>query len=118
MFKSSLNVFKTLKLNNFINRTFSTNYQNVKIIKDHPGIAIIQLNRPKAKNALNSDLISELNHALAEHEKDKDIGCHIVYGDEGYFAAGADIKAMKDLDYSFVYENHFLDDFGFIAKIK
>ncbi|MFL1403758.1 enoyl-CoA hydratase [Marinobacter sp. M1N3S26] len=70
-------------------------------------VGVITLNRPKALNALNSQLIEELNLALDEHERNPDIGCIVLAGSEKAFAAGADIKEMSVLEYPQIY----LDDF-------
>lgn len=70
-------------------------------------VGLITLNRPKALNALNSQLIAELDQALGEFERDPDIGCIVLTGSEKAFAAGADIKEMSVLEYPQVY----LDDF-------
>jgi enoyl-CoA hydratase/carnithine racemase len=60
---------------------------------------VIRLNRPKNLNALNSELMGELIQALKDGDKDKETRSFIVTGNEKVFAAGADIKEMKDLSY-------------------
>lgn len=75
------------------------------------GVGLITLNRPKALNALNSELINEINLALDQLEKDPDIGCIVLAGSEKAFAAGADIKEMADLRFPNIY----LDDFFHLA---
>jgi len=69
-------------------------------------VALITLNRPQALNALNAQLISELNQALGQLEADPRIGCIVLTGSAKAFAAGADIKEMAELSYPQVY----LDD--------
>ncbi|MFJ3467962.1 enoyl-CoA hydratase [Pseudomonas sp. NPDC090201] len=77
------------------------------ILKEIQGrVALITLNRPQALNALNAQLISELNHALDELESNRDIGCIVLTGSAKAFAAGADIKEMAELTYPQIY----LDD--------
>ncbi|EGH18943.1 enoyl-CoA hydratase/isomerase, partial [Pseudomonas savastanoi pv. glycinea str. race 4] len=44
--------------------------------------------RPKSLNALNAQLIDELNHALDQFEADSAIGCIVLTGSEKAFAAG------------------------------
>lgn len=70
-------------------------------------VGVITLNRPKALNALNSQLIAELNQALDDFEGNPDVGCIVLTGSEKAFAAGADIKEMSVLEYPQIY----LDDF-------
>ena len=69
-------------------------YQNL-IIDRTEKVAKITLNRPKALNALNSNVISELNIALDDLEADQNIGAIVVTGSDKAFAAGADIKEMQ-----------------------
>jgi enoyl-CoA hydratase len=59
-------------------------------------VGIVQLNRPQALNALNSDLMISLMDALEEFNDDANIGCMVITGNERAFAAGADIKQMAD----------------------
>ncbi|MGK7800365.1 enoyl-CoA hydratase-related protein, partial [Acinetobacter baumannii] len=67
------------------------------LLEKRNGVGLITLNRPQALNALNSELISEINQALDQLEKDCEIGCIVLAGSEKAFAAGADIKEMADL---------------------
>lgn len=80
-------------------------------LSEKNGVGLITLNRPKALNALNSELISEINQALDQLEKDPSIGCIVLTGSEKAFAAGADIKEMADL----TFPNIYLDDFFNLA---
>jgi enoyl-CoA hydratase len=75
------------------------NYSNI-IFETHNNIALIRLNRPHALNALNNDLIEELNHALNTCETNDLYRCSIITGSEKTFAAGADIKEMHDKSFS------------------
>jgi enoyl-CoA hydratase len=61
-----------------------------------PGIALIQLNRPKELNALNKKLMEEVRDALQQLDKDDSVRVIIITGNEKAFAAGADIKQMAD----------------------
>ena len=66
------------------------------ILTDTPvdGVGVVQLNRPKAYNALSTPLLIEVMSALREFDADDSIGCMILTGNEKAFAAGADIKEM------------------------
>ena len=70
-------------------------------------VGIIRLNRPKALNALCADLVRELGQALDTFETDPNIGCLVLTGSDKAFAAGADIKEMKEKS----YQDVFLQDF-------
>ena len=66
-------------------------------------VALIRLNRPKALNALNLQLATELTEAALGFDRDPGIGCIVVTGSEKAFAAGADIKEMQDATYAEMY---------------
>ncbi len=115
MFRSTLNLLKSKPLNKY----FSTyTYQFVKVSTPSEGVGLIQLDRPKAKNALSSGLIKDLNYALNEFENNDNIGSIVLYGEKDYFAAGADIKEMKDKTYSEVLRKNFLSDWNYITSIR
>jgi enoyl-CoA hydratase len=69
-------------------------------------VGVVTLNRPQALNALNGQLIAEINTALDGFERDSGIGCIVLTGSEKAFAAGADIKEMQGRTYPETY----LDD--------
>ena len=77
-------------------RAESEPYTHIIPSSPAPGVALITLNRPKALNALCAALISELNDALNRIESDDSVGAIVITGSERAFAAGADIKEMKD----------------------
>jgi enoyl-CoA hydratase len=66
------------------------------IVTKQDGYAIAQINRPDVLNALNMALMAELVDALETLDKDNDVRCIILTGNEKAFAAGADIKEMAD----------------------
>lgn len=82
-------------------------YQNINV--DTQGkVGVITLNRPKALNALNDQLMDELGAALKAFEKDEGIGCIVLTGSEKAFAAGADIAAMANYTYMDAYKNDYV----------
>ncbi|MEU6237717.1 enoyl-CoA hydratase [Kitasatospora sp. NPDC047058] len=66
-------------------------------------VGLITLDRPKALNALNTELMNEVVAAAAEFDRDPEIGCLVVTGSEKAFAAGADIKEMQSLEFVDAY---------------
>ncbi|MBI5929197.1 MAG: enoyl-CoA hydratase/isomerase family protein [Chloroflexi bacterium] len=71
-------------------------YENILVEKVEGGVGLIRLNRPKALNALDSVLMTELVQALGDYERDREVGCIVITGSEKAFAAGADIKEMEN----------------------
>src|SRR3954464_14406361 len=61
------------------------------------GVGTIRLDRPKM-NAINEQLHREVRAAALEAGKREDVRAVVLYGGERVFAAGADIKAMSQLD--------------------
>ncbi|NKY36956.1 enoyl-CoA hydratase [Nocardia speluncae] len=70
-------------------------------------VGLITLNRPKALNALNAQVLDDVVAALDELERDDEIGAVVITGSDRAFAAGADIKEMQPKSYM----DMFLDDY-------
>jgi enoyl-CoA hydratase len=81
-------------------------YENI-IVETRGAVGLITLNRPKAMNALNAALMAELATALDAFEDDDGVGTIVITGSDKAFAAGADIKEMKDKSFM----DAFLADF-------
>ncbi|BBZ30017.1 enoyl-CoA hydratase [Mycolicibacterium madagascariense] len=81
-------------------------------------VGTITLNRPKALNALNSQVMVELTTAAAEFDADQGIGAIVVTGNEKAFAAGADIKEMADLSFADVYASDFFATWARFAATR
>ncbi|MCF3643176.1 enoyl-CoA hydratase [Rhizobium sp. TRM95111] len=69
------------------------------IVEQRGRVGLVTLNRPKALNALNAELLGELRMALGAFESDPGIGAVVITGSEKAFAAGADIKEMQSLSF-------------------
>jgi len=80
------------------------------------GVAVIELDRPKALNALCDGLMTEVGKALDELETDQSIGAVIITGRGRAFAAGADIKEMLPLEYSQCASGNFLAHWTRVAE--
>ena len=83
-------------------------YQNIEVRTEGGKVGIVTLNRPKALNALNGELMDELGTALKAFDQDEAIGCMIITGSEKAFAAGADISAMTQRHFSDIYKEDFI----------
>ncbi|XP_020850324.1 enoyl-CoA hydratase, mitochondrial [Phascolarctos cinereus] len=81
-------------------------------------VGLVQLNRPEALNALCKGLIEELSRALMMFQKDPSIGAVVMTGTEKAFAAGADIKEIRDKTFQSCYSDNFLKDWDFLNQFK
>lgn len=72
-------------------------YENIKY-EVSEGIGYVTINRPKALNALNMDVLADLYAAFTEIEADKAVKAVIVTGEGKAFVAGADIAQMSQLN--------------------
>jgi len=81
-------------------------------------VGFIQLNRPKAFNALSDGLMKELSTALNNFDNDDKIGAIVLTGSMKAFAAGADIKEMQNLEYANTYKGRFLEHWTHINEIR
>jgi enoyl-CoA hydratase len=88
--------------------TYETIIVEIQTLASGDKIGVIKLNRPQALNALNSELVREVNDALDRFEADPQLGCTIITGSERAFAAGADIKEMLDKTYPTTYLEDFI----------
>ena len=66
-------------------------YKNIIVQLDHDRATVL-LNRPKQHNALNPELISDLNEALDELEQNEQVHFVVLAGEGRSFCAGADIS--------------------------
>ena len=94
-------------------------YDNI-LVETRGEVGLITLNRPKALNALNSELFVDLNDALDKFEADETIGCIVLTGSQKAFAAGADIKEMQPKSFIDVYTEDFIGGNGWerISRIR
>jgi enoyl-CoA hydratase len=73
----------------------AANYENI-LFALQDGVCTIKFNRPKVLNALNLELLKELEEALTRVARDQDIRVLVLTGEgEKAFVAGADIGHMK-----------------------
>jgi enoyl-CoA hydratase len=85
-------------------RAMSTSTEPLVLSSRSPNnsVAILTLNRPKALNALSSPLFDQLNAELEKADEDDSVRAIVITGSEKAFAAGADIKEMKDKECEWV----------------
>lgn len=93
-------------------------YENIIVEKKDGNVAQITLNRPKALNALCIALFNDLHKALKELDSDPSVGAIVLTGSHKAFAAGADIKEMKDRVFPDTYLTDMLSCWDQISKMK
>ncbi|XP_010787930.1 enoyl-CoA hydratase, mitochondrial [Notothenia coriiceps] len=81
-------------------------------------VGFIQLNRPKALNALCDGLMREVGQALDVFEADTEVGAIVITGSERAFAAGADIKEMQNRTFQECYGGNFLAHWNRVSTVK
>ena len=92
-------------------------FKNVNIIKNvHLGI--LQINRKDFNNALSIDISYEIIEGLKQLEKDKNIKCIAIIGNETFFSPGADIKELNILNSKSAKLKGLFNNFDKISKIK
>ncbi|MGE2715061.1 enoyl-CoA hydratase [Mycolicibacterium litorale] len=92
-------------------------YETILVTRDGR-VGTITLNRPKALNALNSQVMAEVTTAAADFDADEGIGAIVLTGSEKAFAAGADIKEMANLSFADVFSSDFFALWGKFAATR
>eukprot|EP00161_Ancyromonas_sigmoides_P020070 TRINITY_DN576_c0_g1_i1.p2 TRINITY_DN576_c0_g1~~TRINITY_DN576_c0_g1_i1.p2 ORF type:complete len:290 (-),score=151.24 TRINITY_DN576_c0_g1_i1:55-876(-) len=81
-------------------------------------VSLLTLNRPKALNALCDKLLYEILDALHANDANGQVGATVLTGSERAFAAGADIKEMKDKSFAECYETRMFDWWDEIQSVR
>ena len=91
-------------------------YQNI-LTRQENGVGLVQLNRPRALNALNREMMAEVIAAAETFDDESDVGCVVITGNERAFAAGADIKQMAQAQPVDMLDNPFIDYWDRLLRI-
>lgn len=94
-----------------------TEYETI-LFERRDRVAIVTLNRPKALNALNTQLMLEVTGLLVELGSDPDIGAIVLTGSARAFAAGADIKEMQNQTFADVYGSDWFHQWNLISALR
>ncbi|MDQ3728714.1 MAG: enoyl-CoA hydratase-related protein [Actinomycetota bacterium] len=62
----------------------------------HGQVALVRLDRPEARNALSPEMMDELGAAIERLDHDDEVRAIVIAGSDQVFAAGADIRALRD----------------------
>lgn len=84
--------------------------EKVVLCQQVDNVGVIQINRPSVLNALNQEVMVAIGQAIAEFEANHSVGAIVITGGDKVFAAGADVGAMKDMDYAEVLQRDFVAD--------
>lgn len=101
-----------------MSKVLNEKYEFIVAETPRAGVGLITLNRPKALNALSTPLMKELNSALKAFDEAPEIGAIVVTGSPKAFAAGADIKEMKDLSFAAAFGNDFIKPWSEITSVS
>jgi len=93
------------------------NYETI-LTETRGRVALITLNRPTQLNALNDQLIGELNAALDGFEADDGVSVIVLTGSEKAFAAGADIREMQSKTYMDAYKGDFIASWERLSRCR
>ncbi|MFI6476403.1 crotonase/enoyl-CoA hydratase family protein [Nonomuraea sp. NPDC050663] len=66
------------------------------------GVAVITINRPQARNAVNGAVARGIAAALDELDARADVSAYVLTGAGGYFSAGMDLKGFLTGDFPHV----------------
>ncbi|GGS22865.1 putative enoyl-CoA hydratase echA8 [Streptomyces aureoverticillatus] len=81
-------------------------------------VALLTLNRPKALNALNLQVMREVVAATEALDRDPDVGCVVLTGSAKAFAAGADIKEMRPQNYLDMYLSDWFTAWDRLGQVR
>ena len=70
----------------------------IKISSPKAGVALLELNRPEKRNALNNATLQEIAGCLQNLEADAAVKAVVITGNLQCFAAGADLHELAQLD--------------------
>ena len=88
------------------------------LVEREDRVGLITLNRPKALNALNGQVMNEVTAAAKQFDDDPGIGAIVLTGSEKAFAAGADIKEMASLTFAEVFAADYFAKWSEFAAVR
>jgi len=88
------------------------------IVEQQDRVVIVTLNRPAARNALNSEIMNALATELTPLDRDPGVGCFVLRGSDKAFAAGADIKEMADKSFTEMFAEDFFAAWDRFASFR
>ncbi|MEX5632795.1 enoyl-CoA hydratase [Parafrankia sp. FMc2] len=95
-----------------------TSYETIIVSRPRPGVGLITLNRPKALNALNLQVMHEVTTAATALDRDRSVGAIVLTGSAKAFAAGADIKEMQHQSFSDVLASDWFAGWDALTRVR
>ena len=90
----------------------------VVLAERRDAVGIARLNRPEARNALSGELMATLCDLVEAWDRDPDVRAVVIAGSDDYFAAGADIKAMRERTFQEALVNPMTSFWPRVAAVK
>jgi len=86
-------------------------------------VALVTLNRPEKRNALNDELVAALKAALRDADARADVRAVVVTGAGADFCSGADLSALQKISESSITENledaqELMELFALIRRVR
>jgi enoyl-CoA hydratase/carnithine racemase len=72
----------------------SSQYSTISLSLEETA-AVIRLNRPAKRNAINLDMMTELEDALTQLDRNRDIAGIIITGEPEFFSSGVDLNVAS-----------------------
>ncbi|QRM57513.1 enoyl-CoA hydratase [Sinorhizobium sp. BG8] len=88
------------------------------IVERQGRVVVVSLNRPAARNALNTEIMWAMAEKLSPLDRDPDVGCFVLKGSDKAFAAGADIKEMSDKSFAEMFGEDFFAAWDRFASLR
>ncbi len=95
----------------------SKDYETIEV-SQAGRVVTIRFNRPKALNALNTQVMEEVLDCASTYDRDPDVGCFILTGNDRAFAAGADIAELNAQDYTSMYDSAYFAGWDTFAALR
>jgi len=94
-----------------------SDYETI-LVEQKDAVTLVTLNRPKALNALNTQVLADLLDAFAQYDRDDSQRCLVLTGSEKAFAAGADIKEMAPKNFADMYGGNFFGGYEQLTQTR
>jgi enoyl-CoA hydratase len=88
------------------------------VVERDGAVGVVLMNRPEALNALSSALMDELVEALEQLDREPEVRCIVVGGNERAFAAGADVGELAAATPIGLYEGRRIDRWDAIRALR